>query len=91
MEISVRELKSHLSEYLRRARTGEQLTVTSHGKAIAVLGPISERGTSEDGMIRELEAMPWIIAAKKRGKPEGAERPAKVPEGTIDEIMDWLR
>lgn len=91
MQISVRDLKNHLSEYLRRARAGERLTVTSHGKAIAVLGPVAAQPASEDGMIRELEAMPWIIAAKKRGKPEGADRPAKVPEGTIDEIMDWLR
>lgn len=37
--IGVRELKAHLSEYLKRAQAGERLTVTDRGRAIAVLSP----------------------------------------------------
>ncbi len=76
---------------MRRARTGERLTITSHGKAIAVLGPITAQPASEESMVRELDAMPWLTPARKAGKPAGPDRPAKVPEGTTDEIMDWVR
>lgn len=91
MQIPVRELKNHLSAWLRRARAGERLTITSHGKAIAVLGPAATGATSDESMVRELEAMPWITPARKNGKPAGLDRPAAVPEGTTDEIMDWVR
>lgn len=34
-QVSVRELKTHLSEWLARAQAGEVVEVTSHRKAIA--------------------------------------------------------
>jgi len=68
MNVAVRELKNHLSEYLSRASGGEEIVVTSHGKPIARLAPM--RTTSEDAetnVIERLEAQPWIIPAKKSG------------------------
>jgi prevent-host-death family protein len=38
--IGVRELKAHLSEYLKRVQTGERLTITDRGRAIALLTPV---------------------------------------------------
>ncbi|MDN5850489.1 MAG: type II toxin-antitoxin system prevent-host-death family antitoxin [Nitrococcus sp.] len=35
MDVSVRELKNHLSEYLRRVRAGEELTITLRGRPVA--------------------------------------------------------
>lgn len=40
MDVAVRELKAHLSAYLRRAAAGELLTVTDRGRPLAVLGPV---------------------------------------------------
>jgi len=40
MNVAVRELKDHLSEYLNRASAGEDVIVTSHGKPIARLAPL---------------------------------------------------
>ena len=37
MEISVRELKSRLSETLRKVAAGEEVVVTSRGKPVAPL------------------------------------------------------
>ena len=37
LAVGVRELKSHLSEYLRRVRRGEVLLVTDRGEVIAEL------------------------------------------------------
>ena len=40
MNVGVRELKQHLSEYLRRVGEGETIQVTDRGRPIAVLGPV---------------------------------------------------
>lgn len=39
MDIATRDLKDHLSKYLKRVQAGEELTITSHGKPIAKLSP----------------------------------------------------
>lgn len=39
MDVATRDLKDHLSEYLKRVQAGEELTITSHGKPIAKLSP----------------------------------------------------
>lgn len=38
-EVNVTELRSHLPTYLGQVQTGEELVVTSHGKAIARILP----------------------------------------------------
>ena len=40
MSVGTRELKSKLSEYLRRVKAGETITVTEHGKMIGRLVPV---------------------------------------------------
>ena len=84
MEISVRELKNHLSEYLRRAQAGEEVIVTSHKRALAKLVPPGRVGTGagqdENALIERLKSLPWVrwsggkprlrpgVAVKKGGK-----------------------
>jgi len=43
MQVGVRELKQHLSEYLERAARGEVIRVTDRGVPKAVLGPVPGR------------------------------------------------
>lgn len=40
MDVGVRELKEHLSEYLERAAAGEVIRVTDHGRPKAILAPL---------------------------------------------------
>ncbi len=40
MDVGVRELKQHLSEYLDRAERGEVIRVTERGRPKAVLAPL---------------------------------------------------
>ena len=40
MRVGARELKSKLSEYLRRVKAGETITVTEHGKPIGQIVPL---------------------------------------------------
>ena len=41
MNVGVRELKQHLSEYLRRVGEGETLQVTDRGVPVALISPIA--------------------------------------------------
>lgn len=72
MAVSVRELKTHLSEYLRRVRRGESVEVTSHGEVIARLVPPPAVAESPVDILRR---QPWI-AAGKSGAAFGLETPA---------------
>ncbi|HEX7433624.1 MAG TPA: type II toxin-antitoxin system prevent-host-death family antitoxin [Anaerolineaceae bacterium] len=40
MRVGTRELKSKLSEYMRRVKAGETITVTEHGKVIGQIIPV---------------------------------------------------
>jgi len=50
MDVGVRELKQHLSEYLRRAAAGETIRVTERGVAKAVIGPVPGKARLEEGI-----------------------------------------
>lgn len=92
MDVSVRELKNHLSAYLRRVQAGEEIVVTSRGKRIARLGRAhAETGDPDAVAIERLRKQPWITPARRPGKPQGARRPVRVPAGTTEEIMHWVR
>ncbi len=40
VEVGVRHLKNNLSRYLARARAGEEIIVTDHGRPVARLSPL---------------------------------------------------
>lgn len=90
-EVSVREFKSKLSEYLRRAEAGEHIAVTRRGKQIARLLPNGEeesgRPKTLDEKIRDLQARGIIQWNGKPFKPSG--KPVKlIGEGpTISEMI----
>ena len=67
MDVSIRELKVHLSQYLRQAQAGQPLTITSHRKAVArIVGVPSE---SEEAVTRLIAVG---SASWSGGKPTGA-------------------
>jgi prevent-host-death family protein len=44
-EAGIRELRNHLSQYLDRVRTGEELVVTDRGTAVARIVPVDQPRT----------------------------------------------
>lgn len=46
VRVGTRELKNRLSEYMRRVKSGETITVTEHGKTIGQIIPV--RPTTEE-------------------------------------------
>jgi prevent-host-death family protein len=57
MDVGVRELKQHLSEYLERASRGETIRVTDRGEPRAIIGPIPGVLRLEQGIAEK-----WIRA-----------------------------
>ena len=96
METSVRELKTHLSEYLRHVAAGEEVVVTSHGKPVARLTALLPRALTEAEReaeaIAKLEALPWVRPGRG-GKLMGSTRPIKIAPGdkTLSEIVSEMR
>ena len=50
MDVGIRELKQHLSEYLDRAQQGESIRVTDRGKPKVLITPIADGGEIERGI-----------------------------------------
>jgi antitoxin (DNA-binding transcriptional repressor) of toxin-antitoxin stability system len=59
-QVGVRELRQNLSVYLRRIGIGETLEVTEHGRAVAILAPL----TSPLRPLERLAAQGKLIPAK---------------------------
>lgn len=69
----VRELKNHLTSYLRRTQAGESVVVTDRGRPVAILGPVPESVTGESLEQRlarlagrGLVALPSRLPARRR-------------------------
>jgi prevent-host-death family protein len=95
MEISVRELKSRLSEYLRKVAAGEEVVVTSRGKAVARLVPPRSRRRSasvEAEPIARFRSLPWVRpgSGKKPALPKPLIRIGR-GEKTLAEIVSEQR
>ncbi|MSQ72635.1 MAG: type II toxin-antitoxin system prevent-host-death family antitoxin [Betaproteobacteria bacterium] len=95
MEISVRDLKSRLSETLRRVVAGEEIIVTSRGKAVArLLPPRTRRGAvaAETEAIARFRNLPWVRPAsgKKPPLPKPLIRIGK-GEKSLADIVSELR
>ena len=65
--VGVRQLKEHLSRYLKRVKSGESIIVTDRKKEVAVLVPYGME-TDEEKVLRSIQQG---IAYWAGGKPKG--------------------
>ena len=56
--VGVRELRQHLSVYLARVKRGATLTVTEHGRVVAILRPAPATDDLVDRLVAEGRATP---------------------------------
>lgn len=75
--VGIRELKAHLSEYLRRVKDGERIVVSDRGLPVAVVSPVAASARSErlDGMLN------GGLARWAGGRPRGLARPVRMLQG----------
>lgn len=83
--VGVRELRQHLSVYLRRVATGEALTVTEHGRAVAVLGPLPPDDHPLGDLIAAGKARPARLPMETLTHPEPA------AGRTLSDVLDEMR
>ena len=84
MDIGVRELKQHLSDYLERAARGETVIVTDRGvpkaQIIAVPGAASLQRAAEEGWLRlpldpaPLPQIPRVTSTRRKLEVLGEDR-----------------
>jgi prevent-host-death family protein len=80
MEVGIRELRNHLSDYLERVREGDEVVVTDRGVAVARIVPI-DGGRALDRLIAEGLVTP--AAKLKRSPPRRRVRAA----GTVSDLV----
>jgi prevent-host-death family protein len=91
-EVSIRELKSHLSEHLRLVAEGERITITRRGKPVGRIVPeLAPEETDEERIRPKLQdlAARGLITRVPEGKPKGLAKPVKlIGEGpTVSEMV----
>jgi|LGVF01.1.fsa_nt_gb prevent-host-death family protein len=69
----VRELKIHLSQYLRQVKQGENILVTERGRTIAQIVPIksAEKRENVESVLFHLAKKGHILLPQQLGKPMG--------------------
>ncbi len=91
MKVSVRDFKAQLSRYLKDARAGGDIVVTSRGRPIARLLAVAEGGAeepSQEELLRRLKLIPGVRLGAG-GKPLGAKKPIRIRPGqkTLAQIV----
>lgn len=79
-EAGIRELRNHLSRYLDRVRSGEELVVTVRGTAIARILPMNQPRPF-DRLVRDGLIEPAPAATRKR--PQQRAR----AKGTVSDLV----
>lgn len=86
--VGIRELRQHLSRYLRRVEAGETLEVTERGRPVAVLAPLPERARVVDRLVAAGAAWRRTKDPRTLGAPK---TPAHPPARSLSEALAELR
>jgi prevent-host-death family protein len=81
--VGVRQLKDHLSDYLRRAREGELVVISDRGKPIAELGPVERAGSID----RARTLVRQGVARWSGGKPKGLAGAPRPRRGLVSDAV----
>jgi len=83
-QVGVRELKNRLSEYLCRAKAGEEIIVTEHKKPIARILAYQESIPEQMGILLREDSATW--GGSKPGSVKAVE-PAAESTNTVGHIV----
>ena len=87
MNVGIRELKAHLSEYVHRAQAGEVVVVTDRGRPVAELRPCQPVEDDLPEAIRRGIAEGWITPARRRGPLGPSPIALRLPDGLTSEQL----
>lgn len=86
MNVAISDLRAHLSEWLERARHGEEIIVTDRGLPVARL-----LGLSTTGMLERLTVEGLIGRPARADRPVAAGRPRPRSRRPVAEIVSEQR
>lgn len=91
--VGIRELKAHLSRVLRDVQSGETVLVTDRGKVIAELRQPGLGASTLSPIEQKMAELAAKGVLKLAEKPfyTYVPSPIKVPEGTIQALIDDMR
>ncbi len=91
--VGIRELKNHLSKYVRQAEGGDVVVVTDRGRIVAELRPPAERRTDIHPGLLEMERRGQIRLASRPNDPSLYRRMPHIDLGgkTIQDLLDEIR
>jgi prevent-host-death family protein len=92
--VGVRELKAHLSRYLRDVQDGEVVLVTDRGRVVAELRAAPEAAWQESAVdrgLRQLGARAALRVSEPHDPAAYAASPARCPAGTARALLDAER
>ena len=81
MQVSMRQLKSHLAQYIKQARSGQPVEITSHRKVVARLSGVPMVDDSAVSRLLVSGAAVW-----QGGKPVGAALVLKTQGTPVSQI-----
>ena len=84
MEAGIRDLRNHLSQYLDRVRSGEEIVITDRGEAVARLVPV-DRPRVLDRLIADGLVEPAPTRTRSRPRRRGSSR------GPVSELVGQQR
>ena len=93
--VGIRELKAQLSSVLREVQRGETILVTDRGRVVAEIRQPGDANTArsraEEGLLR-LAARGELRLARRPKRPlPPSPISTPMPEGTAQELIDWVR
>lgn len=90
--VGIRELKDHLSEYVRLARSGEGFLVTAHGEVVAELRPPEHlRSVTGADALRELVRRGTAHAVVRNDPSLYRTYERAPPRTSAKALLDWDR
>ena len=91
--VGIRELKNHLSKYVRQVEGGDVVVVTDRGRIVAELRPPAERRTDIHPGLLEMERRGQIRLATKQNDPSLYRRMPHIDLGgkTVQDLIDEIR
>jgi len=85
IRVGTRELKSKLSEYLRRVKKGETIIVTERGKIVAQLGPAKQSVEERIWAMVDAGLADWNGKKPKHYQPKIVNRTGKLMSDIVIE------
>lgn len=92
--VGIKQLKAHLSEYVRRARGGELILVSDRDEIVAQLGPVRsgpKSGSLNETLERLAQQGSVTRAAQSKLGWSWSPRALELPKETVTRLLDDLR